>query len=231
VPLAAQHEQVCAFIGRLREDGVARGQSATRNRLDLDPDAVAREMRREVGARLLADLTGLGLRIDDQGRRPLRRDQEGQGVVHGPRRFARAVPGDEDATQRLGAAPTKGTTRAGRPLSMNAASASRPASGTDVSSLGWPTTQRSVWRAMRANSVVGRGDPAGRQRDRTLACGFLRRRQDRIRLELGFLELLSHQLERDVHTPSVGRYGSGTSARAVTLAESRLATASANSKR
>jgi hypothetical protein len=160
-------------------------------------------MRREVGARLLADLTGLGLRIDDQGRRPLRRDQEGQGVVHGPRRFARAVPGDEDATQRLGAAPTKGTTRAGRPLSMNAASASRPASGTDVSSLGWPTTQRSGLarhaREQHRHLLLGRGDPAGRQRDPTLACGFLRRRQDRIRLALGFLELLSHQLERDVH--------------------------------
>ena len=41
------------------------GQSATRNGLDLDPDAVAREVRREVGTRWLADLTALGLRIDD----------------------------------------------------------------------------------------------------------------------------------------------------------------------
>jgi hypothetical protein len=32
-----------------------------------------------------------------------------------------------------------------------------------------------------------------------LACGFLRRRQDRIRLALGLLQLLPHQLERDVH--------------------------------
>jgi hypothetical protein len=86
-------------------------------------------------------------------------------------------------------------------------------------------------REQHRHLLLGRGAPAGRQRDPTLACGFLRRRQDRIRLALGFLELLSHQLERDVHASSVGRYGSGTSARAVTLAESRWATASANSKR
>src|SRR5947199_4892694 len=93
--IAAEHHEVGSSLGRVREDGVLHARAAAGDVLDVDIDAVTREMPAHVGAGDLAALIALARDDDDVDR--FGALKEGQGVRNGARGWAAAIPADDDA--------------------------------------------------------------------------------------------------------------------------------------
>ena len=119
-------------------------------------------------------------------------------------RAASREPSQATIARRGGstAAPARGITSAGRPLSMNAASISAVSSTPCAARSAWPTMVRSVQRAWRASSCGSRSSgPLARSTARVvpvpLGCRP-GRGQHRLGLGLGVRQMLAQQLGRQM---------------------------------